>query len=100
VLSQVLDAGIDKFFNTANDLVVPTEGSWLVDDSSTIVAAERIGCFGPGGNLGLKREIIRVAYFSRRHALVRSRAGVLSVQPIIRPAASPPKRPAMTLTSE
>jgi len=51
VLARLLDSGIDHFFQGANDLVVPTEGGWLVDNSTRSVPAERVGCFGPGGNL-------------------------------------------------
>ncbi len=51
VLTKLLDAGIDRFFDGANDLVVPTAGGWRVDDSFSAIPPERIGCFGPGGNL-------------------------------------------------
>jgi tetratricopeptide (TPR) repeat protein len=51
-LRRLIDAGIDQFFATANDLVVPSEGGWRIDRSGTgHVPASRIGCFGPGGNL-------------------------------------------------
>ena len=51
-LRRLMDAGIDQFFNAANDLVVPTEGGWRIDRSAAgHVPASRIGCFGPGGNL-------------------------------------------------
>jgi hypothetical protein len=50
-LRRLLDAGIDQFFGTANDLVVPSEGGWRVDRSNAGISASRIGCFGPGGNL-------------------------------------------------
>ncbi|HZD33404.1 MAG TPA: CHAT domain-containing protein, partial [Candidatus Angelobacter sp.] len=54
VLQRMIDTGVDQFFGTANDLVVPTEGGWKVDRSSiTYVPANRIGCFGPGGNIAL-----------------------------------------------
>ena len=49
---RLLDAGIDSFFAGANDLVVPSEGSWLIDGAAALAfAPERIGCFGPGGNI-------------------------------------------------
>ena len=52
VLQRLLDVGIDQFFASANDLVVPSEGGWRIDRSSaTFIPATRIGCFGPGGNL-------------------------------------------------
>lgn len=50
---RVLDVGVDEFFGSANDLVVPSEGGWRTDrDGAAHVPANRIGCFGPGGNLG------------------------------------------------
>lgn len=52
VLRRLLDIGLDQFFASANDLVVPSEGGWRVDRSgSTFIPGARIGCFGPGGNL-------------------------------------------------
>ena len=52
VLERLLDAGLDQFFGSANDLVVPSEGGWRVDRTgSAFIAGDRIGCFGPGGNL-------------------------------------------------
>lgn len=49
---RLLDVGIDGFFGTANDLVVPTEGGWCVTrDGNPGVPPERVGCFGVGGNL-------------------------------------------------
>lgn len=52
VAARMLDLGVDAFFGSANDLVTPTEGGWRVDrDGARHVAADRIGCYGPGGNL-------------------------------------------------
>jgi tetratricopeptide (TPR) repeat protein len=52
IAHRLLDLGIDQFFSSANDLVVPSEGGWRIDRSSaTFIPATRIGCFGPGGNL-------------------------------------------------
>jgi hypothetical protein len=51
-LKRLVDVGLDQFFGSANDLVVPTEGGWSVFRSSRFfIPAARIGCFGPGGNL-------------------------------------------------
>ncbi len=51
-LHRLLDVGIDQFFGTANDLVVPSEGGWRVDRPPTgLIPGAQIGCFGPGGNL-------------------------------------------------
>ena len=64
VLQRLLDVGIDRFFASANDLVVPSEGGWRIDRSSgTFIPATRIGCFGPGGNLPLD-SITHVNLFS------------------------------------
>ena len=52
MLQRMVDAGVDQFFGSANDLVVPSEGGWRIDRSrTTFIPASRIGCFGPGGNL-------------------------------------------------
>ena len=51
-LQRLLDVGIDQFFGTANDLVVPSEGGWRVGRSAVARSClRRFGCFGPGGNL-------------------------------------------------
>ena len=64
VLQRMIDTGVDQFFGTANDLVVPTEGGWKVDRSGVaFVPANRIGCFGPGGNLALD-SVTHVSFFS------------------------------------
>ena len=62
---RLLDAGLDQFFGSANDLVVPSAGGWQVDRSSTLfIPASRIGCFGPGGNLP-EDSVTHVNFFSR-----------------------------------
>ena len=49
---RLLDAGVDGFFAGANDLVVPSAGGWSVGGGNgDLLQAERIGCYGPGGNL-------------------------------------------------
>ena len=65
VLHRLLDAGLDQFFGSANDLVMPSEGGWRIDRSSTLfIPASRIGCFGPGGNLP-GDSVTHVSFFSR-----------------------------------
>lgn len=49
--ARLFDAGMDGFFSGANDLCVPSEGGWRADRESVAIPAERIGCYGPGGNL-------------------------------------------------
>jgi hypothetical protein len=52
VLLRMLDTGIDQFFGSANDLVVPSEGGWRVaQPGKVLIPAARIGCYGPGGNM-------------------------------------------------
>jgi CHAT domain len=64
---RMVDAGVDQFFGGANDLVVPTEGGWRVDRSGGHVDADRIGCFGPGGNLSVGQDssVIHTTFFYR-----------------------------------
>jgi hypothetical protein len=65
VLLRMLDTGIDQFFGSANDLVVPSEGGWRVDQPGTMfIPSARIGCFGPGGNLA-PDSITHVNFFSQ-----------------------------------
>lgn len=64
VLQRLLDVGLDQFFGSANDLVVPSEGGWRVDRSGTaFIPAARIGCYGPGGNLSIN-SVTHVSFFS------------------------------------
>ena len=67
-LRRLMDAGIDQFFGTANDLVVPSEGGWRVDGSNTGIPAARIACFGPGGNLP-EDAVTHVGFFSQPAAV-------------------------------
>ena len=65
---RLADVGMDGFFGTANDLVVPTEGGWRVDkDGDAYVPAERIGCFGTDGNLlpDQPGQVTHVSFFAR-----------------------------------
>ena len=49
---RLVDAGIDGFFDGANDLVIPTAGAWQVDAAApAVVPAERVASFGLDGNL-------------------------------------------------
>ncbi|HEU4389016.1 MAG TPA: CHAT domain-containing protein [Blastocatellia bacterium] len=87
IFQRLLDAGIDAFFGSANDLVVPTEGGWRVDDSSALIPARQIGCFGPGGNIRPESgPVNHVNFFFQPETidfLVRSLRGEpLSLKPI------------------
>ncbi|MEO5913792.1 MAG: CHAT domain-containing protein [Luteolibacter sp.] len=60
------DMGIDGFFGGANDLVVPSEGSWKISDSNTdTIAGNRIACFGAGGNIPSDTLVHHCNYFSQ-----------------------------------
>lgn len=51
-LGRLADMGVDRFFEGANDLVVPTEGGWKTgEQAADWVRGDRIACLGPGGNL-------------------------------------------------
>jgi CHAT domain-containing protein len=95
VLARLLDAGIDQFFNTANDLVVPSEGGWRVDPSGgSFIPGARIGCFGPGGNIS-KADVTHVNFFAQPET-VRFLVAALQDQPhklpLLDPAAQLPDR--------
>ena len=65
ILRRLLDIGVDQFFNTANDLVVPSEGGWRVDRSGgAFIPGTRIGCFGPGGNIA-RNDVTHVNFFAQ-----------------------------------
>ena len=65
VLLRMLDTGIDQFFGSANDLVVPTAGGWHVGQpGKVLIPAARIGCFGGGGNLP-SDSVTHVDFFSQ-----------------------------------
>jgi hypothetical protein len=65
ILHRLLDIGVDQFFASANDLVVPSEGGWRIDRAGrTCIPATRIGCFGPGGNLA-SDSVTHVNFFAR-----------------------------------
>lgn len=65
IAARMLDVGVDSFFGSANDLVTPTEGGWRIDrDGANHVAAGRIGCYGPGGNLAA-RDVQHLNFFGQ-----------------------------------
>jgi hypothetical protein len=69
ILQIMLDTGVDQFFNSANDLVVPSEGGWRIDrDGMQHMAAGAVGCFGPGGNLapGEPSAVLHTNFFRRQ----------------------------------
>ncbi len=79
-LQRMVDTGVDQFFRSANDLVVPSEGGWRVDRSGvTFIPASRIGCFGPGGNLA-PGSVTHLNFFSHRET-VEFLVNALSGQP-------------------
>lgn len=65
----MVDAGVDQFFGSANDLVVPSEGGWRVDrDGLQHVDAAAVGCFGPGGNIAPNEpsSVMHTNFFQRQ----------------------------------
>jgi hypothetical protein len=73
ILQTMVDAGVDQFFDSANDLVVPTEGGWRIDrDGIEHIDRESVGCFGPGGNLapGEPAAVMHTSFFHRTETAV------------------------------
>src|SRR5258706_13584922 len=69
VLLRMIDTGVDQFFGSANDLVVPSEGGWRVDRmSGTAIPATRVGCFGPGGNLAAD-SVTHIDFFAHQESV-------------------------------
>jgi hypothetical protein len=78
---RLLESGVDRFFGEPHDLVVPTEGCFVLDrGSGARVPDERVALFGEGGRLGrsLRRPAHHLDLFAREEAvafLVASLAG-------------------------
>ena len=94
---RALDVGADQFFGSANDLVVPSEGGWRVDrDGTAYVPADRIACFGPGGNIDASADAVSHFHFFDRAEtgdfLAHALAGESQRLPTIDPAAPLPDR--------
>ena len=68
---RLSQAGLDRFFGEPHDLVVPTEGSWLLDRNLGLrVPAERVGLLGPGGRLARDRvPVHHLGLFARPEAI-------------------------------
>ena len=91
LLQRMLDVGVDLVFQTANDLVVPSEGSWHVDTGTTpVIAGDQIGCFGRGGNVPDPPggPVNHITFFSRP-ATVDFLVGSLQGKPLTIPALDP-----------
>ena len=68
VAARLAASGVDRFFGEPNDLVVPTEGCWLLDRASgSRVPDGRVALFGPGGRLGgaARRPVHHLGLFER-----------------------------------
>ena len=78
---RLLESGVDRFFGEPHDLVVPTEGCFVLDrGSGARIPDERVALFGAGGRLGssLRRPAHHLDLFAREEAvafLVASLAG-------------------------
>jgi hypothetical protein len=97
ILARTADAGVDAFFNSANDLVVPTEGGWHVDPGvqPARIPATRIGCFGRGGNLAAPPDgpVMHTNFFSRSTTvdfLIDALSGVAQPYPPLDPSTRMP----------
>ncbi|HYM62630.1 MAG TPA: CHAT domain-containing protein [Thermoanaerobaculia bacterium] len=79
---RALDVGVDAFFASANDLVVPSEGGWRVDHDGTVhIPGDRIGCFGPGGNIVTGPDQVNHINFFGRAETAKFLATALAGQP-------------------
>ncbi len=78
---RLLESGVDRFFGEPHDLVVPTEGCFVLDHGSGArIPDERVALFGEGGRLGrsVRRPAHHLDLFAREEAvafLVASLAG-------------------------
>ena len=97
--SKLLDISADTFFGTANDLVVPSEGGWLVDDETPgapFIPGDRIGCYGPGGNISPEAAgVNHINLFGREDTadfILRALAGEPHPLPMIDPGRKLPNR--------
>jgi hypothetical protein len=96
LLKRMLDVGIDAFFGSANDLVVPSEGGWRIDrvPAMPAIPSSRIGCFGPGGNFPSDLSPVHhLNFFGRAETatfLVRALNGQPQDLPALDPATSLP----------
>jgi hypothetical protein len=95
MLQRLIDCGVDQFFGSANDLVVPSEGGWRINRAGTsFIPGSRIGCFGPGGNLP-GDSVSHVNFFSQPATvafLINALAGKAQPLTLIDPARSLPDR--------
>lgn len=69
---RLAGAGVDRFFGEPNDLVVPTEGCWLLDRAAGArVPPGRVALFGPGGRLGgaARRPVHHLGLFAREESV-------------------------------
>lgn len=94
IFQRLLDAGVDAFFQGANDLVVPAEGSWLPDRAGELIPAENIACFGRGGNLESEESVHHLNFF-RQVATVDFLKRALGLP--VNSTAPPPLDPGTTL---
>jgi hypothetical protein len=91
ILTRMLDVGVDLVFQTANDLVVPTEGGWLVDQPADhVISGDQIGCYGQDGNLPDSPDggVTHISFFSHPHTvdfLVQSLEGKSHGIPVLDP---------------
>ncbi len=69
---RLVESGFDRLFGEPHDLVVPTEGCFVLDRKGRArVPSERVGLLGPGGRLGgaLRRPVHHLGLFARDEAV-------------------------------
>jgi hypothetical protein len=91
VWRRMLDLGVDMFFGSANDLVVPSEGAWRIDpEGGTAISGDRIGCFGRGGNIvGAPNQAVHHCNFFVQSQTVDFITRTLAGKPLILPPMDP-----------
>ncbi len=96
LVRRAADFGVDAFFGTANDIVVPTSGGWRVDPgAAAVIPGGQIACYGPGGNvrIGGPADVHHCNLFSQPETidlLIRMLGGEALRIPALDPAADLP----------
>ena len=84
VLLRMLDTGVDQFFGSANDLVVPSEGGWRIDQPGAAHHSR-----GAHRLLRTRRQSGRRCGHARQLLLARRDRGLPRARPVGRGAAAP-----------
>ncbi len=69
LVPRLADMGADLFFGGPHDLVVPTDGGWVLSSrDGGAIPRERLGFFGPGGRLDPRASVHHCNLFDRPEA--------------------------------